>query len=101
MALFAAVERLVVCARLTSDKEPKVFAVHDHFELSFFVDVGCDGYFALPVAGVTDGDSFTLYVRMRSFEFREDEGRPRVGQWYVGPWSDEVPVSCERQYFGQ
>jgi hypothetical protein len=63
------------------------------------IDVGCSLYFDQTAPGVTDGDEYSLYVRVRAFEYREESGQPLLGEWHVGPWSEETEVVCRRRFY--
>ena len=78
---------------------PGAYATKFGFAFSVHVDVGCDAYFRHPLPGMTDGDEFTLFVRMRVFDLSEDDLRTRPGETYVGTWSDEAAITCDRAYF--
>ena len=85
-----------VTRSFTRAAPPGAYATKFGFAFSVPVDVGCDAYFRHPLPGLTDGDKFTLYVRMRVFDLGEDDQRTRPGETFVGSWSDEIAVTCHR-----
>lgn len=78
---------------------PGAYSIKFGFAFSMPVDIGCDDYFRHPLPSMTDGDEFTLYVRMRSFDLGEDDQRTRPSETSVGPWSDEAAIVCDRAHF--
>ena len=77
---------------------PNAYSVKYGFAPAVSVDVGCAEYFRFPLPGMTDGDEFTLYIRMRAFDLGEDDERTKPGENFVGPWSDEVAITCSREF---
>ena len=82
----------------TRSMPPSAYSIKFGFAFSVPVDVGCDDYFRHPLPGMTDGDEFTLYVRMRSFDLSEDDQRTRPSETLAGPWSDEAAITCHRAH---
>lgn len=78
---------------------PNAYSVKYGFASVVSVDIGCADYFRYPLPGMTDGDEFTLYIRTRAFDLGEDDERTRPDAIYVGPWSDEVAITCAREFF--
>ena len=78
---------------------PDAYSVKFGFAFAVSVDIGCADYFRHPLPGMTDGDEFTLYVRMRSFDLGEDDRARDQAKTLVGPWSDEAAITCQRAHF--
>ena len=80
----------------TRGGRPDVYAVKFGFAFAAIVDIGCADYFRYPLPNMTDGDAFTLYIRMRAFDLGEDDKRAKPGKSKVGPWSAEAAIRCQR-----
>lgn len=78
---------------------PGAYSVKFGFASAVSVDVGCADYFRYPLPNLTDRDEFTLYVQMRVFDLGEDDERTRPVVTFVGPWSEEVAITCAREFF--
>lgn len=87
-----------VSRSFTRGQAPGAYSVKYGFAFAVTVDIGCAAYFRHPLPGLTDGDEFTLYVQMRVFDLGEDDEHTRPANSFVGPWSDEVAVTCARVY---
>ena len=85
-----------VSRSFTRGDAPGAYSVKYGFAFAVTVDVGCAAYFRHPLPGLTDGDAFTLYVQMRVFDLGEDDDRTRPPNTFVGRWSNEVAITCNR-----